>query len=118
MDYRVVKDPSVWGGPTWIFLHCVSFSYPNRPSSIDKKNYKAFFYSLQNVLPCKKCQEHYQEYLKKKPIEEHLQSRQKLSKYVIELHNHININYKKQRRLSYSQAKDEIFNFCMQQKIK
>ena len=114
----IVRDPKIWGAPTWILLHCVSFSYPNRPSATNKKNYKAFFHSLQNVLPCQKCQEHYKNYLKKNPIDEHLQSQQKLSKYIIELHNYINIHYKKRRRLSYSQAKDEIFNFCIQQKIK
>ena len=118
MDSNVVKDPRIWGGPAWILLHCVSFSYPTRPSNIDKKKYKTFFQSLQNVLPCKKCQEHYKEYLKKNPIDNHLQSQRALAKYVIDLHNHINTNYKKRPRLSYSQAKDEIFNFCLQQKIK
>ena len=112
------KDPKVWGGPTWIFLHCVTFTYPQKPTLQDKAHYKNFFKSIQHVLPCKVCQDHYQRYLKIHPIEEALQSRKELIKYMINLHNHINVRYKKREKLTIQEAKNKLNDFCIEQKRK
>ena len=34
---------SVWGPSLWHSLHTISFNYPVKPSSQDKKNYYIFF---------------------------------------------------------------------------
>ena len=52
-------EPEIWGPNAWLFLHTVTFNYPKNPTVIDRNNYYDFFNSLQNVLPCPKCQEHF-----------------------------------------------------------
>lgn len=49
----------IWGPPGWIFTHAITFGYPDKPSDIQKENYKKFFFSLGDVLPCKFCRESY-----------------------------------------------------------
>ena len=86
----MLSNPRIWGGPAWILLHCVSFSYPTRPSNADKKKYKTFL-KFTNVLPCKSAKNIIRN-IEKNPIDKHLSSQRALAKYVIDLHNHINTN--------------------------
>lgn len=106
------KNPLVWGSSTWLFMHCISFSYPIRPTLKDKETYARFFQLLSNLLPCPTCSQHMQFYLQSNPIRYHLASRTALSKYVIGLHNHVNRIYKKKKKLSLKKAKDLIKNNC------
>ena len=46
---------TVWGPSLWHTLHTISFNYPKRPTSSEKKNYKKFIMDLKYVLPCGKC---------------------------------------------------------------
>lgn len=48
------------------------------------------FQSLTGTLPCKKCQEHWKENLKKYPIQPHLDSRDSLTKWLVDMHNRVN----------------------------
>ena len=82
-------EPEIWGPNAWLFLHTVTFNYPKNPTVIDRNNYYDFFNSLQNVLPCQKCQEHYKLNLQKFPIQ--LQSRRHLVQWLINMHNAVNI---------------------------
>ena len=82
-------DPEIWGPNAWLFLHTITFNYPKNPTIIDRNNYYDFFNSLQNVLPCEKCQEHYKLNLQKFPIQ--LQSRRHLVQWLINMHNAVNI---------------------------
>jgi hypothetical protein len=79
---------SQWGPAGWLFIHSISFQYPETPSEEDKTNYKMFFDSLQNTLPCPNCQEHYKQNLKENPI--NLDSRDGLIQWVIDIHNAVN----------------------------
>jgi hypothetical protein len=44
--------PEIWGPHGWKFMHYVALAYPAKPTEEDKKNYKIFFESIQNILPC------------------------------------------------------------------
>ena len=79
---------SQWGPAGWLFMHSISFQYPENPTDKDKHNYKFFFESLQNTLPCPRCREHYKENLKENPIQ--LNSRNDLIQWVIDIHNSVN----------------------------
>ena len=81
-------DPEIWGPNAWLFLHTITFNYPKNPTVIDRNNYYDFFNSLQNVLPCPKCQEHFKLNLQKFPIQ--LQSRRHLVQWLINIHNAVN----------------------------
>tara|TARA_B100001094_G_scaffold192441_1_gene186310 strand:+ start:3041 stop:3457 length:417 start_codon:yes stop_codon:yes gene_type:complete len=85
-----VITPDVWGPHGWKFLHYISFGYPENPTINDKNNYKNFFLTLQNVLPCIRCQKHYRENLSKYSLDEALKNRDSLIQWVIDIHNDVN----------------------------
>lgn len=78
---------NIWGPPAWLFLHCVSLNYnPKR-----EKEYKKFFESLKDVLPCGACRNNYREILKTKyPLTKNvLKSRKNLSLWLFKVHNKV-----------------------------
>ena len=95
--------PIVWGPHGWKFMHYVSLGYPQEPTENDKRNYKDFYTSLQNVLPCATCQGNYKKNLSELPIDNALQSRDSLVKWVIDIHNKVNKETNK-RELGYDEA--------------
>lgn len=82
--------PKIWGPHGWKFMHYVSLGYPDKPSESDKMNYKQFYYSLQNILPCEKCAQNYMKNITENPIDNHLANRDSLVKWVIDIHNQVN----------------------------
>lgn len=83
-------NPEIWGPGAWTFLHTVTFNYPKNPSDIQKRNYKDFFENLQNILPCPKCANHYGHNLNKFSLDDALESKDKLIKWLIDIHNEVN----------------------------
>ena len=49
-----------------------------------------FFMLLPKILPCKKCQNHFQENLNQFPINNYLDSREKLVFWLFTIHNQVN----------------------------
>ena len=97
-----MMNKNIWGPSAWLFMHSISFQYPENPTEEDKNNYKVFFESLKNTIPCPKCREHYSENLKQKPIQ--LNSRDELIQWVIDIHNEVN---KKNSKKIYSRQEVE-----------
>lgn len=81
-------NPSIWGPPTWFFLHTLAFNYPENPSEKNKEDYQEFFESFTEVLPCEKCKKHFTKNMKDYPIQ--LESREELSNWLIFMHNEVN----------------------------
>ena len=88
-------EPNIWGPSAWLFLHSVTFQYPENPTEVEKLNYNHFFTSLQHVLPCPTCRKHYKENLEKLPIA--LNSKKELIEWLIDIHNEVNIIYHKKQ---------------------
>ena len=90
-------NPEVWGPHGWIFLHTITFNYPNFPTNTEIKQYKNFFTSLKFVLPCDACKHHYTQNLKRYPLNDTvLSSRENLMKWLLNIHNSVNkMNNKK-----------------------
>ena len=95
--------PKIWGPHGWKFLHYVSLGYPDKPTDKEKMYYKNFYYSLQNVLPCEKCAQNYKKNIIEYPIDNHLQNRDSLVKWVIDIHNKVNYELGKPQ-LDYEEA--------------
>ena len=95
--------PSTWGPHGWKFMHYVSLGYPQEPTENDRRAYRTFYTSLQNVLPCETCQGNYQKNLSELPIDDALQSRDTLVKWVIDVHNKVNSESNK-KELGYDEA--------------
>lgn len=83
-------DPKIWGPNFWFSLHTVTLAYPDVPTYEERRRYHDFFTSLQYVLPCKLCREHYTNHLKEYPISIQLNSKEDLVKWCFNLHNRVN----------------------------
>ena len=102
-------NPEIWGPPAWMFLHSVSLAYPKNPTEEDRTNYGTFFNNLQPVLPCNKCSINYLKHIQEDPIENHLDNKESLVKWLINLHNIVNqLNNK--NKLSYDDVIDKYKN--------
>lgn len=103
---------SIWGPTLWHFLHTISFNYPINPTKNDKKNYKDFILSLQNILPCKYCRINLKKNIKTLPLNNlALKNRDSFSKYVYNLHDLVNKMLGKKSNVTYEEIRDRYENF-------
>ena len=91
--------PAVWGPLFWHTIHIVALGYPRDPSYAQKRAAKEFYESLGSLIPCPVCREHYVTHLQKLPITPHLDRRDDLFKWTVELHNTVNQMLGKPRML-------------------
>ena len=82
--------PKVWGPFFWNTMHIVALGYPESPTYGDKRAAKEFFESLQQLIPCKICRDHYRVQLKDKPLTPFLDKRADLFKWTVLIHNSVN----------------------------
>ena len=103
---------AVWGPGLWHFLHTMSFNYPVSPTEENKKHYRDFILSLQNVLPCKYCRTNLETNFKSLPLTyECMQSRSTFSLYIYNLHELINTMLKKKSNLTYDVVRERYEHF-------
>ena len=96
-------DPEIWGPHAWQFLHSITLSYPDNPTLEDKNNHAQFFNSIQNILPCQSCRDHYTQNLQDLPIEQHLDNKESLFRWLVDIHNRVNVMNNK-REYSYDEV--------------
>jgi hypothetical protein len=112
----------IWGPCVWHFLHTISFNYPVKPTTSDKKHYMTFLKSLQYVLPCKSCRKNYIENIKIKGTKLNMsvmKNRDSLSRWMCNLHNKINTQLCKNKKVKYEVCRDFYEQFrarCTKQK--
>jgi len=87
---RMRLPPSVWGPFFWHTIHITALSYPDKPTYAHKRAAKDLFESLAHLIPCPKCREHYSKHLQKFPISPHLDRRDDLFRWTVNLHNEVN----------------------------
>ena len=113
---------SIWGPGLWHFMHTMSFNYPMKPRPIDKKKYKAFILNLKYTLPCKYCRINLVKNFKHLPLlDKHMKNRYTFSKYVYDLHEHINTMLNKTSNLSYEDVRERYEHFrarCTEKQVK
>ena len=83
-------NQNLWGPHLWFSLHTISFNYQTKPTIEDKKNYNFFFTSIKEVIPCSICKKNYIRHLIEHPIDNYLNSKEELVKWVIDMHNMVN----------------------------
>lgn len=102
----------IWGPAVWHMLHTISFNYPVHPTNEDKKHYRNFILSLQNVLPCKYCRMNLKTNLKQMPLTmNHMKNRDSFSRYIYELHELVNKMLDKKSGLSYCDVRERYEHF-------
>jgi hypothetical protein len=82
---------SKWGPSTWIFLHSVTFNYPDNPTSENKKHIYELFNNLRYTLPCKYCRESYDIFFKYIDLNEYLDDKMGLTYWLYTIHNIVNM---------------------------
>ena len=113
---------TVWGPGQWFVLHTISFNYPVKPTEEQKKQYRNYVLSLQNVLPCGACRKNLKTNLKHLPLKmSDMKSRDTFSRYIYELHELVNKMLKKKSKLSYCDVRERYEHFrsrCVDDKPK
>lgn len=113
---------TVWGPAQWHFLHTMSFNYPVNPTPEEKKNYRNYVLSLQNVLPCKYCRMNLKTNFKQMPLRmSDMKNRETFSRYIYNLHELVNKMLKKHSGLSYCDVRERYEHFrsrCTDEKPK
>ena len=113
---------TIWGPAMWHTLHTISFNYPVKPSSKEKKNYRRFILNLQNVLPCRHCRENLKRNFKAHPLRMcDMKDRDSFSRYIYKLHEVVNKMLGKKSGLSYCDVRERYEHFrarCTQEKPK
>ncbi len=103
---------TVWGPGMWHFLHTTSFNYPVTPTEKQKRDYRNFVLSLRDVLPCGKCRKNLRKNLQKLPITmRHMKSRDSFSRYMYDLHEHVNKMLNKNSGLTFEQVRERYEHF-------
>jgi hypothetical protein len=103
---------TVWGPIIWTALHTISFNYPVNPSLEQKKQYRDFVLSLQNVLPCAACRKNLRTNLKHLPLTMgDMASRDTFSRYIFNLHELVNKMLKKKSNLTYCDVRERYEHF-------
>lgn len=92
-----------WGRPGWKFLHSVTFAYPEKPNTLTKMRYMAFFKSLRHVLPCPMCRLSYAHSVKSLTMK-HMKNTETLSRWLVGVHNKVNFKLGK-RLYGYDEVK-------------
>ena len=90
------SNSNIWGPSAWRFLHTITFNYPINPTNEQKEIYRNFFKNLGLVLPCGICEYNYNIHLVKYPIENYLKTKEDLVKWLINIHNEVNILHNKE----------------------
>jgi hypothetical protein len=110
---------TVWGPSLWHFLHTMSFNYPNEPTQDQKQQYMNFIFSLEHILPCKYCRMNLKKNFKVVPLRiSNMKNRYTFSKYIYDLHEHINKMLNKKSGLSYDNVKERYEHFRARCNIK
>ena len=99
------NNPAVWGPKLWFSFHNGASKYPVNPSPIIKNNMKNFILGIPVMLPCEKCKEHANQYIESNysKLDDIVSSRDKLFKFFVDFHNHVNRKTNKPE-MSYEQA--------------
>jgi len=94
-------NTTFWGPSGWEFLHTLTFIYPVKPSYNDKVKMQNFMNSINYILPCKYCRLSFTKYTQSLPINNYLDSREKIVEWLYKIHNKVNKKLRKQGFCKY-----------------
>lgn len=87
-------DTRFWGPSGWKILHTITFAYIPRT---DKVAVREMFKMLPFVLPCKYCRTSLAEYMDRYNLDEALESRDLLTRWLWKIHNEVNSKLRNQK---------------------
>lgn len=84
------RNPTVWGPPTWFFLHSMTLALPLEVPPEKQAQIKTLMETLPDLIPCPSCGVHLKQHMKELPIEPNLGSRDKMVNWMLGIHNKVN----------------------------
>jgi hypothetical protein len=88
MPYKNI-DPNLWGSSLWTFLHYLSLSYPEDPTTDEQELVYNYLSSMQKIIPCEKCRKNFNKHLDSMEVEV-LLTRDNLVRWLFNVHNLVN----------------------------
>lgn len=122
----IYLEPEDWGSKFWYTIESVILSMDFSDINSIENTY-LFMVSLQHILPCPTCREHYQKYLEEKNIQKYFESKRKLFYWIFKLQNEIKTrngeklvpNFEYYLRDVYKKLKvEEINNLLVEDKLR
>lgn len=104
----------IWGGSGWIFNHSVTFGYPLNPTDEQKSQYKNYFTSLGDVLPCRYCRDSYKKFITEGDTaltDDALENRETLTKWFYRVHQAVNIKLELDYGVTYEDLVEKYESF-------
>lgn len=83
-------EPQLFGPALWGAMHYIALGAPESLDSTQQLQYKQFYMSLSQVIPCYTCRQHFQEILNKYPIDNYLGNKETLFIWTVTVHNAVN----------------------------
>lgn len=101
---RVRVNPQSWGAAFWTPLHMWSIlRFPMYPTEAQRRHAAATLHEAwPHILPCGKCSQHLA--VNTQDAYDHTQTGLHFFRYLVDLHNWVNVHEKKIRPLTYEQA--------------
>ena len=96
-----MKHNLIWGKHLWFVMENFALNFPDDSSEQIKNDFKHFYTSIANVLPCEKCKNHYSAHLQTQPPR--LENRDSIIRWTVDLHNRVNKSLGK-REWTYDEA--------------
>ena len=121
-------NTSFWGPSGWVFLHTLTFIYPEHPTYNDKVKMQHFMNTINYILPCKYCRLSFTKYSQSLPIHDYLDTRDKMVEWLYKIHNKVNKKLRKQGfckydnpelstvKENYKSVLEHIYSLCKKQK--
>lgn len=109
--------PEIWGPYYWFFLNTVAMTYPNFPNKVTKKKYYEFIMNFPLFIPIPDIAKQFSEILDKYPVTPYLDSRESFIKWVVFIHNKINIMLNK-NTINYNEFLNNYISLYKDPKIK
>ena len=86
-------DPIKWGPSFWHAIEGVVISMDNQ-DHLSKEYVYLFLFTLQNVLPCPDCRNHYQQYFQSHDVKKRIHDKKKMFQWIYDLKKQIKIQNK------------------------
>jgi hypothetical protein len=102
---RTNLNPHFWGPSVWRTIHAFAVGFPDEPTKDEVDAIVKFFDSLNYLIPCESCREHYKQNYKMLPPMP-VYSKKDLVKWTFDLHNVVNRMLKK-KEYSYEDFESE-----------
>ncbi len=84
--------PESWGPSLWLLMHVVAATYPVDPTPEARRQFAAFYASLQHVIPCGGCRRGYAALINgsHRLTPDVLADRMSLFRWTVDVHNAVN----------------------------